>query len=79
VSSGTFALLALIAGVVLLATVVGGLLVLAMAVVSARSRDNESRLDDEYEVARSLGYPMGPVWQARHQNGGGDRPEEPAA
>lgn len=63
-----------LAGIVLLACVIGG----AIAILSAHvARRNDSGLGDE-DVASILGYPMYPLWEARHQNGEGHRDDEGA-
>jgi hypothetical protein len=68
-----------LAGVLVLVGVLAGALavVLGACVIAGRASRDESRLDDEFEVARSLGYPMYPAWQARKN--GGERPEDPVA
>jgi len=77
VSDTTFTLLVFLAGTVLLACVIGGLIAIVTVIVSLRSpARNESGLGDE-DVASILGYPVYPVWQAK-QNGHAD-PDEGAA
>jgi hypothetical protein len=76
VSDQTFTLLVLLAGVVLLACVIGGLIAIASAIVSSRSHRNESGLGDE-DVASILGYPMYPLWEAK--NGGSSHKDDEGA
>ena len=67
-------LLVLLAGVMLLAFVLGGLIAIAAVIVSSRSQRNESGLGDE-DVASLLGYPMYPLWEAKN----GHKDDEGAA